>query len=121
MIYAIHEHELLPDVDLAAYEHDVAAAIRKMQVPGLLQAVHLKGIGGKRPGQYAVLWLFESADALTRNFGTPEARKFPPDWLYYENEVLTKYLDRHPDTIDYTDYTIVTNFPFSKALAGGNE
>lgn len=121
MIYAVHEHELLPDVDLAAYEHDVAAAIGKMQVPGLLQAIHLKGIGGKRPGNYAVLWLFESAAALTRNFGTPAARKFPPDWLYYEHEVLTKYLDRHPDTIDYTDYTIVNNFHFSQGLADRNE
>jgi len=112
MIYAVHEHELRPEVDIARYEGDVAATLQQMKVPGLRQAIHLKGFGGKRTDKYAVLWLFESVEALRLNFGTPEQRKFPPDWLYYENVILAQYLDRHPDTIDYTDYNIVKEFNF---------
>ncbi len=112
MIYAMHEHELRPGVDIARYESDVAAALQQMKVPGLLQAVHLKGYHGKRSDSYAVLWIFENAEALILNFGTPEQRKFPADWLYYENEILAQYLDRDPDTIDYTDYAIIKQFNF---------
>ena len=114
MIYAIHEHKLRPGVNIARYENAVTAAIQQMKVVGLLQAIHLKGFGGKRPGKYAVLWIFESAEALILNFGTPEARKFPPDWLYYENVILAQYLDRDPDTIDYTDYDVVKEFNFQR-------
>lgn len=114
MIYAVHEHELRPGIDTARYESDVAATLQQMKVPGLLQAIHLKGFGGKRSNKYAVLWLFENAEALTQNFGTSEARKFPPDWLYYENVILAQYLDRDPDTIDYTDYNIVKEFNFHR-------
>jgi hypothetical protein len=114
MIYAIHEHELRPGVDIVCYENDVAAALQQMKVPGLLQAIHLKGFGGERLDKYAVLWIFENVEALTRNFGTPEQRKFPADWLYYENVILAQYLDRHPDAIDYTDYNIVKKFSFQR-------
>ncbi len=112
MIYAIHEHELRSGVDIARYESDVAAALQQMKVPGLLQVVHLKGFHGKRVDSYAVVWIFENAEALTLNFGAPEQRKFPADWFYYETVVLAPYLDRDPDTIDYTDYTIVKEFNF---------
>lgn len=112
MIYAVHEHELRPGVNLARYESDVAATLQQMKVPGLLHAVHLKGFGGERKNKYAVLWMFESAEALTLNFGTADARKFPPDWLYYEKVILAQYIDRDPDTIDYTDYAIVREFNF---------
>ncbi len=112
MIYAIHEHELRSGVDVSQYERDVAATLQQMRVPGLRQAIHLKGFGGKRPDKYAVLWMFENAEALTLNFGAPDARKFPPDWLYYEQVILAQYLDRDPDTIDYTDYAIVREFNF---------
>ena len=112
MIYAIHEHELRPGIYVAQYESDVAAALQQMKVSGLLHAIHLKGFGGERQNKYAVLWMFESAEALTLNFGAPDARKFPPDWLYYEQVILAQYLDRDPDTIDYTDYAIVREFNF---------
>ncbi len=112
MIYAVHEHELRPGVDITRYESDVAAALQQMKVNGLEQAIHLKGFGGKRTDKYAVLWVFENAEALTFNFGTPEVRKFPPEWLYYENVILAQYLDRHPDAIDYTDYNVVKEFNF---------
>jgi hypothetical protein len=113
MIYAVHEHELKRDADVAQYERDVAAAIAHMNVPGLLAAHHLRGFRGVRANRYAVLWLFASEEAITENFGTLEQRRWPPDWAHYENVILAKYLDRHPDMIDYTDYHQVTRVDFS--------
>jgi hypothetical protein len=112
MIYAIHEHELKPGVDIAQYEQAVAAAIAQMKIPGLLAAHHLRGLRGVRANRYAVLWIFTSEAALAENFGTPEQRRWPPDWAYYENVVLAPFLDRHPDTIDYTDYRVVSAVDF---------
>lgn len=114
MICAIHEHELRPEVDVASYERDVAAAIAKMRVSGLRQAFHLKGWRGARTGRYTVLWIFASMAALEENFGTAEQRRWPPDWAEYENTILTRYLDRHPDTIVYTDYSLIEAFHFDQ-------
>lgn len=114
MIYAIHEHELKIGADTAQYERDVAEAIAQMKVPGLLHAYHLKGIGGERSCRYTVLWVFVNEDALAQNFGGPDERKWPPDWLHYENVVLAPYLDRHPDMITYTDYRPLFRVDFCK-------
>lgn len=113
MIYAVHEHELKPGVDGAEYEHAVATAIASLKIPGLLSAYHLHGVGGVRAKRYAVLWIFASEAALVENFGTLDDRRMPPDWAVYENEVLAQYLDRHPDTIEYTDYRPLQDFDFS--------
>jgi hypothetical protein len=113
MIYAIHEHELKPGVDAAQYEQDVAAAIARMRIPGLLFACHLHGLRGVRQNRYAVLWVFESEAALAENFGAPGQRRWPPDWAHYENVVLAPYLDRHPDAIAYTDYRQLQHFDFA--------
>jgi len=112
MIYALHEHELKPGVDIAQYERDVAAAIARMEVPGLLAAHHLHGLRGVRANRYAVLWIFASAEALSEKFGTPDQPRWPPDWAHYENVVLINYLDRHPDTVEYTDYTELQGFSY---------
>lgn len=112
MIYAIHEHELKPDADAAAYERDVADALTRMKVSGLLHAHHLKGVRGERSGKYAVLWVFANEAALEANFGTPDNRQWPADWLHYETVILARYLDRHPDTIDYTDYRPLQEFSY---------
>jgi hypothetical protein len=114
MICAIHEHELRPEVDVASYEREVGAAIAQMRISGLRQAFHLKGWRGARTGRYAVLWIFASKEALEENFGTAEERRWPPDWADYENTILTRYLDRHPDTILYTDYSLVEAFHFDQ-------
>lgn len=114
MICAIHEHELRPEVDVAAYERDVATAIAQMRITGLRQAFHLKGWRGARAGRYAVLWIFASMAALEENFGTADQRRWPPAWSDYENTILTRYLDRHPDTIVYTDYSLVEAFHFDQ-------
>ena len=113
MIYAIHEHELKPGVDVAEYEQMVAAAIGRMKIPGLLAAHHLYGLRGVRTKRYAVLWIFASEAALVENFGTPQDRRMPPDWAAYENEILVQYLDRDPDTVELTDYRPIKDFNFS--------
>ena len=113
MIYAIHEHELKPGVDVAEYEQMVAAAIGRMKIPGLLAAHHLYGLRGVRTKRYAVLWIFASEAALVENFGTPEDRRMPPDWAAYETEILVQYLDRDPDTVELTDYRQIKDFDFS--------
>ncbi len=110
-IIAIHEHELKPNVNPKQYEQEVDYALTTLNIPGLLKAYHLKGFKGKRNGRYAVVWIFENKDAITKNFGTPENPKWPKDWLHYENEILAKFLDRHPDSIDFTDYEIISILP----------
>jgi hypothetical protein len=107
-VYAIHEHNLRSSVDKSAYETQVGEAIKNLRVPGLLHAYHLKSFKGKREGFYAVLWIFESEDAIVQNFGTPENPKWPADWLHYENDVLAQFIDEHPDKIDFSDYEAIT-------------
>lgn len=106
-VIAIHEHELKPFANSALYEEEVAMALKKMHVKGLLHAYHLKGFKGERVDRYAVVWIFENPQALEENFGTPNDRKWPTDWLFYENEILAKYLLCPPDKISYTDYSVI--------------
>jgi hypothetical protein len=108
-VICIHEHELRPDVHVQQYENEVSAALQKMNIPGLSRAYHLKGFKGERKGRYAVLWVFESPEAIEDNFGTPAHPRWPTDWLFYENEILAKHLTCHPDAIFFTDYQIVTD------------
>ena len=110
MVYSLHEHELRAGVDVAQYEREVAEAIAQIKIAGLLHAYHLKGFKGEREGRYGVLWVFASKEAIAENFGTLDNPKWPEAWLHYENDVLAKFLDRHPDTVDFTDYKIVAEF-----------
>ncbi len=112
MVYALHEHELREGVDETQYELEVSEAIKKIKIPGLLKAHHLKGFKGERNGRYAVLWVFESEESIAENFGTLEDPKWPEEWLHYENNVLTKFLDRHPNKINFTDYRIINMLTF---------
>jgi len=111
-VYAIHEHELREGVDVGQYEKEVQQALSNLNIPGLLTTLHLKGFKGKRSNKYGVLWIFVDEKSLEDNFGTPENPKWPEDWLHYENDVLAKFLDRHPDKIDYTDYHVIKKFQF---------
>lgn len=113
MIFSLHEHELRPDVDVEQYESEVAAAIAQIKIPGLLHAYHVKGFKGMRDGRYGVLWVFEKEESIVENFGTPDDPKWPDSWLHYENDVLAKFLDRHPDSVNFTSYGILQEFPFS--------
>ncbi len=106
-VYAIHEHNLRSSANKVAHETQIGEAIKNLRVPGLLRARHLKAFKGKRQGSYAVLWIFESEDAIVQNFGTPENPKWPADWLHYENGVLAQFIDEHPDKIDFSDYEAI--------------
>lgn len=106
-ILSLHEHELKSGVNLAQYEEEVTAALKKIDIPGLLNVFLLKGSKGERDGRYAVLWIFESMAAIQNNFGTFEKPKWPEIWLEYENDVLAKFITTHPDKIHFTDYEIL--------------
>ena len=111
-VFSIHEHELREGVDPVQYEKEVSAALQTLHIPGLLHVRHLKGFKGKRVQKYTVLWTFESEDAIVQNFGTSDNPKWPEDWLRYENDVLAKFLDRHPDKIDFTDFHVIQEVAF---------
>jgi len=111
-VYAVHEHELREGASSEQYEQEVHEALGKLQVPGLVTAIHLKGFKGKRSNKYGVLWIFTDENSLEENFGTPENPKLPEDWLHYENDILSQFLDRHPDKVDYTDYHVIKEFQY---------
>lgn len=111
-VIAFHEHELKAGVEEKVYEQKVGEAVKKLQVPGLLGAYHLKGFKGERSRKYAVLWVFESEEVSVKNFGTPKTPKWPQDWLHYEKEGLAPFLDRHPDKINFTDHHILFRVKF---------
>lgn len=112
-VFALHEHELKPGCNHELYVQEVGAVLGKMQVPGLLHAYHLKCFKGTRAGRYAVLWIFESQQAIEDNFGTLDKPRWPADWLFYENEILAKYLICHPDKIRFADYCPIHSFDYS--------
>lgn len=111
-VISVHEHELRNDVDATEYEREVSEIIKKLKVPGLLHAHLLKGFKGKRRGSYAVIWVWKNKQVITENFGTLDNPKWPEDWLYYENEILAKYLTCHPDKINFTCYDIMSDVTF---------
>jgi hypothetical protein len=113
-VFALHEHELKSEANIENYETEVAGALQKMHIPGLLHVYHLKGFKGKRTSKYAVLWVFESPRAIENNFGTLLDPRWPADWLFYENEVLAKYLTCHPDKIHFTDYGVITDVNYTR-------
>jgi len=109
---SIHEHELKSDVDRGCYEKEVSEALKNLKVPGLLKAYLLKGFKGERVNSYAVVWIWKNKRVIKENFGTFDNPKWPQDWLYYENEVLAKYLTCHPDKINFTCYDIIDAINF---------
>lgn len=113
MIICFHEHELKSNADTFRYETEVSATLSRLNINGLIQAYLLKGLKGERSCAYAVLWFFSNIEAIENNFGTLDNPKWPDDWLYYENEILAKYLTVHPDKIHFTDYGIVQHFNYS--------
>ncbi len=113
-ILSLHEHELKPDVDQEQYEQEVSTALRNMKIPGLLKSYQLKGLKGERQDRYAVLWIFENMEVIQNNFGTLDNPIWPEDWLYYENEILAKFLISHPDKIHFTDYGIISDIDYAE-------
>lgn len=106
-VISIHEHALKSDINIPGYEREVSETLKNLKVPGLLQAYLLKGFKGERTNSYAVVWVWKNKQVIKENFGTLDNPKWPEDWLYYENEVLAKYLTCHPDNINFTCYDII--------------
>jgi hypothetical protein len=64
-VISIHEYELRPDADGAAFERAVRDAERRglFNLPGLVEHHFLQGFKGARPGAYTALWVYSSRDA----------------------------------------------------------
>lgn len=103
-IYAIHEYELKRGVMSNEFESAIVNKLANLHMTGLVSKHLLRGYKGERKGKYAVLWIFESQEALEKLFGT-ETRPLPepPDFVGYEN-FIAKYIDREPMQITFTDY-----------------
>lgn len=110
-IISIHEYELKPDVQDAAFEGALREAERRglFDLPGLVGHHFLRGLKGARRGAYAAIWVFESREAWERLWGPVERPKppaeYPENWKIWENEVLAPLLRQDPDTIRFTSYT----------------
>jgi heme-degrading monooxygenase HmoA len=109
-VISIHEYELRPSVQEAAFEralHD-AESRGLFDLPGLIEHHFLRGMKGARRGAYTAIWIFESREAWEKLWGTVEAprpvEEYPETWKIWENEILAPFLIEHPDTIRFTSY-----------------
>lgn len=106
-IFAIHEYELRKGVDAEEFEDVLKDALtsNELDLLGLESRHFLKGYKSERKGEYAVLWIFESQEALESLFGTEyEPKQGPQNFVSFERNLLARYLDRPPHMIMYTDY-----------------
>jgi hypothetical protein len=109
-VISIHEYDLKPGADEAAFERAIHEAERRglFTLPGLVERHFLKGIKGARKGGYTGVWVYESREAWERLWGSLEAprrlARYPKTWRVWENEVLAPFLIQHPDTIRITSY-----------------
>ncbi|SRR5260370_820791 len=109
-VVSIHEYELKPGVQNAAFEQAVRDAERRglFDLPGLIGHHFLKGLKGARRGAYAAIWIFESREAWEKLWGAVEsprpASAYPAKWKTWENEILASLLTQDPDTIRFTSY-----------------
>lgn len=109
-VVSVHEYELKPGVDPAAFEQAVREAeIRGLlRLPGLVEYRFLRGIKGARRDKYAAVWIYESRDAWQRLWGTPDAPRrfpdYPENWRIWEEEILAPLLSEIPDAIAFTAY-----------------
>jgi hypothetical protein len=74
-------------------------------MPGLESRHLLKGYKGERKSKYSVLWIFKSQEALEELFGMEEKpKRGPVNFVNFEDNILSKFLDRPADKIVFTDY-----------------
>jgi hypothetical protein len=106
-IVAVHELDLKPGVDRAEFEWVVREATvgLEREMPGLQQRLFLRGYKAARKGEYAMLWVFESRDALEAMFGTEDDPKPGPEaFVRYEAAIGPYLAAARPDLIRFTDY-----------------
>lgn len=113
-IVAVHHLDLKPGVDRAAFEALVGREIADLglAMPGLVERRFLVGIKSARTGAYAMLWVFESRQALEGLFGTEaDPRPGPPEFLRYEAAIAPYLVAPTPDQIEFTDYLELAGHP----------
>jgi hypothetical protein len=77
----------------------------ELDMPGLESRHLLKGHKGERKNKYSVLWIFKSQEALEELFGIEEKpKRGPVNFVNFEDNILSKFLDRSADKIVFTDY-----------------
>jgi hypothetical protein len=106
-IFAIHEYELRHDTDSQEFESVLKNTLlsKELNMPGLESRHLLKGYKGKRKSKYSVLWIFKSQEALEELFGIEEKpKRGPVNFVNFEDNILSKFLDRPADKIMFTDY-----------------
>jgi hypothetical protein len=78
---------------------------KELDMPGLESRHLLKGYKGERKSKYSVLWIFKSQEALEELFGMEEKpKRGPVNFVNFEDNILSKFLDRPADKIVFTDY-----------------
>ena len=109
-VISVHEYELKPGVQEAAFERALHDADRRglFDLPGLAEHHFLRGLKGARRGAYAAIWIFESRQAWEKLWGpvgSPRpAAEYPESWKIWENTILAPLLAQDPDTIRFTSY-----------------
>jgi heme-degrading monooxygenase HmoA len=109
-VISIHEYELNPSVQDAAFERALHDAERRglFDLPGLIEHHFLRGMKGARRGAYTAIWIFESREAWEKLWGTVEAPRpaadYPENWKIWETAILASFLAQDPDTIRFTSY-----------------
>src|SRR5258708_39293705 len=89
-VISVHEYELRPDVQEAAFERALRDAERRglFDLPGLTAHHFLRGLKGARRGAYTAIWIFESRAAWEARWGTVEAPRpaaeYPDSWKIWE-------------------------------------
>ena len=110
-IVSVHEYVLRSGVAASEFEAAIRDAGRRrtLELAGLEQAYLLKGLRGRRRGEYAAVWVYQSLGAWEDLWGPveqPHGRdRYPRNWRIWEDEVLEPYLAEEPDKIAYTAYT----------------
>jgi hypothetical protein len=113
-VVAVHELDLKPGADRAAFESVVRREIVDLgqRMPGLVERRFLIGYRAARKGAYAMLWVFESRAALEALFGTEaDPRPGPDAFVRYEAAIAPYLAAPRPDLIRYTDYLEIDGYP----------
>jgi hypothetical protein len=109
-IISIHEYVLKPGIDAQRFESAVRIARGRglFHLPGLIACHFVKGIKGRREGDYAAIWIYESRGAWEALWGSVEdprkKHEYSANWQVWENEILAPLLMREPDTVTFTSY-----------------
>jgi hypothetical protein len=109
-VISIHQYSLKPGTDAQLFENAYrqAKANGLFNLPGLVECYLVKGIRGERRGEYAAIWIYESQGTWEHTWGVVGApvspTDYPPGWVTWENEILSQFLEEHPDKICFTSY-----------------